>query len=629
MNLPRPSTKKRYSLRHVVKISCPGKVSNGEFFDFPYDSQYCCYPDVIVLLALSRSSSLEDTMRGALALAALLQLALADGGKDSRQALRIKLDWTFHDKQTLGTPEEQQLRQEIRHDIMPTAAATISKLLRLRAPVGGPLYVPRECKKWVRMRTGEQRCAEYEVGRDCPDDAFHNPAYFPEMDVCDGLSCRKQPAGPGADADVVFYVTTRNEYCGGESAHTEVCLFDAVSGRPLFALINMCVSNVLKWSGRSNREALIAIMVHEALHSLYFSGNTLRSRIVKPDGVRYTEEETYVQDHRGRTAIRTPRVMEIAREFYDCEEVRGISMEDRDGEFPGHWESDILDDDVMAPSGNDISKRKFGELTLALAEDSGWYIGNWDQVGHNALGYKAGCSYINGNCTLHALSVAGQQAGHPTYCSGGALNGDVPHCSADYKWYGYCAQAGYNPNCPTIETPLKQAVKNPEQPWVHSFCFDPKNEKVAAGQLRDYFGANSRCIAKREIDSDLNFRRNWPVCVRMGCNEEGVLRLTVKNVSVDCPSFQTLDATVFPGWEGELGPCPDNDLICESLGCLNDCSGHGDCLRGKCHCHIAWSGDDCGEPTCTPETCEGTCLLGKGICIPASDSKSMKGGWRL
>lgn len=31
---------------------------------------------------------------------------------------------------------------------------------------------------------------------------------------------------------------------------------------------------------------------------------------------------------------------------------------------------------------------------------------------------------------------------------------------------------------------------------------------------------------------------------------------------------------------------------------LNDCSGNGDCLKGRCFCHLAWGGDDCSVPIC-------------------------------
>ena len=37
--------------------------------------------------------------------------------------------------------------------------------------------------------------------------------------------------------------------------------------------------------------------------------------------------------------------------------------------------------------------------------------------------------------------------------------------------------------------------------------------------------------------------------------------------------------------------CPDRDLVCMSSGCLDDCSGKGWCHKGKCYCHLGYTGD--------------------------------------
>jgi hypothetical protein len=50
--------------------------------------------------------------------------------------------------------------------------------------------------------------------------------------------------------------------------------------------------------------------------------------------------------------------------------------------------------------------------------------------------------------------------------------------------------------------------------------------------------------------------------------------------------------------------CPSDAIMCQDPGhllCqgqLKDCSGQGDCLKGKCYCHIGWGGPDCSVPIC-------------------------------
>jgi hypothetical protein len=54
--------------------------------------------------------------------------------------------------------------------------------------------------------------------------------------------------------------------------------------------------------------------------------------------------------------------------------------------------------------------------------------------------------------------------------------------------------------------------------------------------------------------------------------------------------------------------CPPDELMCGDpglltcTGALNDCSGRGDCLKGRCYCHTGFGGADCSVDICT-STC--------------------------
>ena len=58
-----------------------------------------------------------------------------------------------------------------------------------------------------------------------------------------------------------------------------------------------------------------------------------------------------------------------------------------------------------------------------------------------------------------------------------------------------------------------------------------------------------------------------------------------------------------------LGPCPDQEVLCgrgeaeEGLReCgARDCSAAGDCLRGRCHCHVGYVGEHCDVRICTDD----------------------------
>mgnify|MGYP005999895655 CR=1 FL=1 len=48
---------------------------------------------------------------------------------------------------------------------------------------------------------------------------------------------------------------------------------------------------------------------------------------------------------------------------------------------------------------------------------------------------------------------------------------------------------------------------------------------------------------------------------------------------------------------GALQEAPDGSV------CFNGCNGHGDCIDYSCHCHVGYTGDDCGiSESCTTFT---------------------------
>jgi hypothetical protein len=50
--------------------------------------------------------------------------------------------------------------------------------------------------------------------------------------------------------------------------------------------------------------------------------------------------------------------------------------------------------------------------------------------------------------------------------------------------------------------------------------------------------------------------------------------------------------------------------------CPNQCSGHGQCLAGKCICNTGWTGPDCSTQSCPVQDCSGhgNCINGQCQC---------------
>jgi len=99
--------------------------------------------------------------------------------------------------------------------------------------------------------------------------------------------------------------------------------------------------------------------------------------------------------------IVTPKVRAVARNQFDCQSLLGAKLENQptgtDTCTGDHWdEHDYYPESlsgVISPTTNVLS-----HLTLALMEDSGWYVANYTQGRMNPWGLGAGCDFVEEPC---------------------------------------------------------------------------------------------------------------------------------------------------------------------------------------------------------------------------------------
>ena len=105
--------------------------------------------------------------------------------------------------------------------------------------------------------------------------------------------------------------------------------------------------------------------------------------------------------------ITTPAVKKATREHFACDTLEGALIENNPTSFGllgAHWETRAFASDIMAPV------KIFGaylptmsKVTLALAEDSGWYRVNYDMATKMTkgvhYGYQQGCDFVENPCT--------------------------------------------------------------------------------------------------------------------------------------------------------------------------------------------------------------------------------------
>ena len=93
--------------------------------------------------------------------------------------------------------------------------------------------------------------------------------------------------------------------------------------------------------------------------------------------------------------IKTEKVLEIAKKYYNCSNIEGIPLENQNNNSVALWESRILLGDIMSSyKYNYHADQVISEFTLALLEDSGWYKANYYTGGLMRFGKNKGCEFF-------------------------------------------------------------------------------------------------------------------------------------------------------------------------------------------------------------------------------------------
>jgi hypothetical protein len=103
-----------------------------------------------------------------------------------------------------------------------------------------------------------------------------------------------------------------------------------------------------------------------------------------------------------RNYIQTPKVLDIAKKYYNCPNIIGVPLENQNGNETALWDARYLLGDIM--SSNSINQNYLvdlviSEFTLALLEDSGWYQVSYYTGGLMRFGKHKGCEFLNDTCS--------------------------------------------------------------------------------------------------------------------------------------------------------------------------------------------------------------------------------------
>lgn len=238
-------------------------------------------------------------------------------------------------------------------------------------------------------------------------------------------------SGDGVTADFILYVSAWNGgrcEIGNTVSYALFCRQEPDMDRPVAGSINFCPNNLA--IAEKDLSHLLDIAKHELLHTLGFSralfafyrdenGNPLTPRDsltglpenYDSDAGLYIASEKVVKaftrtnwNVRGGVInktlnyIVTKKVKEEAQKHFQCSLLEGAEIEDymSEGTALSHLEKRIYEDELM--SGGYTLSPSLSRITLALLEDTGWYVANYSQASDNFWGKNLGCNFARKSC---------------------------------------------------------------------------------------------------------------------------------------------------------------------------------------------------------------------------------------
>jgi len=147
-----------------------------------------------------------------------------------------------------------------------------------------------------------------------------------------------------------------------------------------------------------------------------------------------------------------PAVRDMARELFGCDELAGPELENQDSGcrlVGSHWEQRMFNGNTMAPTSS--SHQVLSPLTLAMAEESGWYKANFSALEQQQWPGRDWGSDVGCDAALHKPGLSGDplrsvttnsslRAGEPLFCSESSSSNE---CSFDRRGVGICQLVSY------------------------------------------------------------------------------------------------------------------------------------------------------------------------------------------
>lgn len=401
----------------------------------------------------------------------------------------------------------------------------------------------------------------------------------------DGITIGKTITTVGVAADVIIIPYFDGNEDSGVEASAGPCANDLTTYRPVMGSIGY--TNITDFKKTNAFEYYTLLALHELTHILVFIPDSFANFIDSNGNLLGMNKvvANYTVNGVLRTQLITPKLLQVARNYYGCNNMTGVELENQggDGTAGSHWESRTMLGDYMI--GQSYEENVISDMTLALYEDSGWYKPNYYTGGLFRYGKNQGCGFLNTKCISNnstkynnefclisgaSSCTSGRLA--KGYCSSNFTSSRVPK---EYQYFSDPTVGGYTlaDFCPTINSDDQngQFFSNLCTIGVSNY---PPN-------LAEVIGTSSSCFISSltppaDNSTAIYQGKNFAICYATTCNSDNTYSVTIGKNTVKCP---TAGGTVsINGFNGLLN-CVDYNLICTQTTPL--CSSTLTCALNK------------------------------------------------
>ena len=415
------------------------------------------------------------------------------------------------------------------------------------------------------------------------------------------------------DIDLIIFGRFDDKMSESTLASAGPRYLDQENGRPIVGVVN--INSNIEYSKINSEYALTTTLLHEFTHILGFLKDYFQDQFHnmfnKTDG-----------DGVVRYYINSPKVLEVAKKYFNCSSIDGVELEESGGlgTVGSHWEARILLGDYM----NGYTYREeevVSEFTLALLEDSGFYKPNYYTGGLMRYGKGKGCDFVKKKCVnSHEINPLFENeffdsiesdANTDASCSSGrqsrtyhffGLYEDIPQyykyfenekyggfSPADFcpvsisssseenntYYIGHCSKMGSGEYGTKINYLAKEITRINTTTYTTTFYYHNKSGDLA-DITGETFSDNSFCYQSTLIKNGINFNATVAraICYESFCSDRS-LTVKIKDDYFVCP--RAGGKIEVEGYTGYF-LCADYNLICSGTVMCNDLF---DCIEKK------------------------------------------------